>query len=50
MFGSLSTAERVDNAAALISERITNMLKSKGKNANVDDFIPHYVSKEGGGD
>lgn len=46
VFGSLSVAERVDDAAALIAERITNMLKHKGKNASIDDFTPKYGTRK----
>jgi len=44
--GSLSVGVRIDQSAALIAERVTNMLKSEGKAAKFEEFTPRYGRQE----
>jgi len=48
--GPLDLRDRLDVMGALISERITNMLRSGGKTATVNDFAPRWRDGKAGTD
>jgi hypothetical protein len=54
VYGPVGVEARIDQAAALIAERITNCFaEAKGKKPTIEDFTPRYglrLVEERGGD